>query len=118
MGVNLDLALDAPDTCWTQCPIRGRVSALIWSGARFADCRWPAELLARPTILGRSRGPVGGRCRSPWRKGAACRRSELVALTVADLVEGPDGYRVMIHHSKTDQEGVGQEIARLPDRSC
>ena len=41
----------------------------------------------------------------------AFRRSELVALTVSDLVEGGDGYRVTIRHSKTDQEGAGQEIA-------
>ena len=41
----------------------------------------------------------------------AFRRSELVALTVADLVEAPDGYRVMIRRSKTDQEGEGQEVA-------
>jgi hypothetical protein len=36
----------------------------------------------------------------------AFRRPELVALTVT-----PDGYRVMIRRSKTDQEGEGQEIA-------
>lgn len=41
----------------------------------------------------------------------AFRRSELVALTVADLVEAPDGFRVMIRKSKGDQEGAGQEIA-------
>jgi hypothetical protein len=41
----------------------------------------------------------------------AFRWSELVALTVADLVEVPDGYRVLIRRSKTDQEGQGQEIA-------
>jgi integrase len=41
----------------------------------------------------------------------AFRRSELVALTMADLVEAPDGYRVLIRHSKTDQEGQGQEVA-------
>lgn len=41
----------------------------------------------------------------------AFRRSELVALEVADLVEVPDGLRVTIRHSKTDQEGLGQEIA-------
>jgi len=41
----------------------------------------------------------------------AFRRSELVALTVSDLVEGVDGYRITIRHSKTDQEGAGQEIA-------
>jgi integrase len=41
----------------------------------------------------------------------AFRRSELVALTVADLVEVPAGLIVTIRRSKTDQEGQGQEIA-------
>jgi site-specific recombinase XerD len=41
----------------------------------------------------------------------AFRRSELVALTVADLVEAEGGMRVIIRRSKTDQEGRGQEIA-------
>ncbi len=41
----------------------------------------------------------------------AFRRSELVALEVADLGEVPDGLRVTIRRSKTDQEGLGQEIA-------
>ena len=41
----------------------------------------------------------------------AFRRSELVALQVADLAEVADGYRVTIRRSKTDQEGQGAEIA-------
>lgn len=41
----------------------------------------------------------------------AFRRSELVALEVADLAEVGDGLRVTIRRSKTDQEGAGQEIA-------
>jgi hypothetical protein len=41
----------------------------------------------------------------------AFRRSELVALAVADLIEVEGGFRVTIHRSKTDQEGQGQEIA-------
>jgi site-specific recombinase XerD len=41
----------------------------------------------------------------------ACRLSEVVALTVADLIEAPGGMRVVIRRSKTDQEGTGQEIA-------
>ena len=41
----------------------------------------------------------------------AFRRAELVALTVADLTEVPDGLRVLIRRSKTDQTGEGQEIA-------
>jgi site-specific recombinase XerD len=40
----------------------------------------------------------------------AFRRSELVALRVEDLAEVPDGYRVLIRKSKTDQTGEGQEI--------
>jgi len=41
----------------------------------------------------------------------AFRRSELMALNVADLVEHPEGLRVRIRKSKTDQEGAGTEIA-------
>jgi integrase len=41
----------------------------------------------------------------------AFRRSELVALDVADLEETDDGYRVTIRRSKTDQEGQGAVIA-------
>ena len=41
----------------------------------------------------------------------AFRRSELVALEVADLAETPDGLRVTIRRSKTDQEGQGAEVA-------
>ena len=41
----------------------------------------------------------------------AFRRSELVALDVADLVESPEGLRVRIRKGKTDQEGRGAEIA-------
>ena len=41
----------------------------------------------------------------------AFRRSELVALTVADLIDTQGGLRITIRKSKTDQEGAGQEIA-------
>lgn len=41
----------------------------------------------------------------------AFRRSELVALTVEDLTSVPEGVKVRIRKSKTDQEGTGQEIA-------
>jgi integrase len=41
----------------------------------------------------------------------AFRRSELVALQIEDLAFEPSGVRVQIRHSKTDQEGMGQEIA-------
>jgi integrase len=53
----------------------------------------------------------------------ALRRSELVALQVSDLEEVPDGYRLTIRRSKTDQTGEGAEIVippRPPDpaRGC
>ena len=54
---------------------------------------------------------IGTRDRALLGFAGAFRRSELVALTVADLTEHPDGYRVMIRQSKGDQEGQGQEIA-------
>jgi site-specific recombinase XerD len=41
----------------------------------------------------------------------AARRSELVALDVADIQECPEGLRITIRKSKTDQEGVGAVIA-------
>jgi site-specific recombinase XerD len=41
----------------------------------------------------------------------AFRRSELVALDVADLIEHPEGLRVRVRKSKTDQEGRGFEKA-------
>jgi len=43
--------------------------------------------------------------------GAALRRSELVALDLDDVVVQPEGLRVTIRKSKTDQEGEGQTVA-------
>ncbi|MEG9502907.1 MAG: hypothetical protein MIN69_13815, partial [Methylorubrum extorquens] len=43
--------------------------------------------------------------------GAALRRSELVALDHADVAVGPEGLRITIRRSKSDQEGKGQIIA-------
>jgi hypothetical protein len=44
-------------------------------------------------------------------------RSKLVALTVADLTDPPDGLRVLIRHSKTDQEGQGLRSPPMIGRS-
>jgi site-specific recombinase XerD len=41
----------------------------------------------------------------------AARRSELVALDAEDIEECPEGLRVRIRKSKTDQEGVGATVA-------
>lgn len=43
----------------------------------------------------------------------AFRRSELVGLHVEDLEETPEGLRVRIRRSKTDQEGAGQVVPVL-----
>lgn len=43
----------------------------------------------------------------------AFRRSELVALTVDDIERTPEGIKVTIRKSKTDQEGQGQIVAIL-----
>jgi site-specific recombinase XerD len=51
--------------------------------------------------------------------GGALRRSELVALDVADVTENETGLLVAIRHSKTDQEGEGATIAiALGDVAC
>ena len=39
------------------------------------------------------------------------RRSEIVALDVSDVVRAPEGLRVTIRRSKSDQEGIGATIA-------
>lgn len=41
----------------------------------------------------------------------AFRRSELVALDLADLEETEEGFKITIRRSKTDQEGLGETIA-------
>lgn len=49
------------------------------------------------------------------------RRSDLVALTVGDLSPSPDGIRIRIARSKTDQRGRGQELLVVyaqPPRPC
>lgn len=55
---------------------------------------------------------TGRRDRALLSLGFACalRRSELVALQVADLEVSGDGLRVTIRRSKTDQEGQGQVV--------
>jgi site-specific recombinase XerD len=50
--------------------------------------------------------------------GGAFRRSELVALDVADLEETDEGLRVTIRRSKTDQEGQGVTIAIVRGGAC
>jgi site-specific recombinase XerD len=49
------------------------------------------------------------------------RRSELVALRIEDVSPSPDGIRIRIARSKTDQHGTGQELLVVyaePPRPC
>jgi site-specific recombinase XerD len=46
----------------------------------------------------------------------AFRRSELASLDVADLAFSPDGLRVLLRRSKTDQEGAGRTVG-IPSSS-
>jgi site-specific recombinase XerD len=64
-------------------------------------------------VAGSGRGLPGKRDRALLLLGfaLAARRSELVALDVADLEERPEGLRVTIRRSKTDQEGAGAVVA-------
>jgi len=56
----------------------------------------------------------------------AFRRSELVALEVRDITDTDDGLRIVLRHSKTDQEGAGivkgipygREVETCPVRAC
>lgn len=43
---------------------------------------------------------------------AALRRSEIVALCVADITTYETGIELTIRHSKTDQEGAGRTVFR------
>jgi site-specific recombinase XerD len=64
-------------------------------------------------VAGSGRGLIGKRDRALLLLGfaLAARRSELVALDVADLEECPEGLCVTIRRSKTDQEGAGAVVA-------
>ena len=63
----------------------------------------PTPLPSEPVKAGGPTGLIGF--------AGAFRRSELVALDIADLEETEEGMRVAIRRSKTDQEGKGEIIA-------
>ena len=66
------------------------------------------------TIDGDKLADVRDRALVAFDMASALRRSELVALTVADLERVPDGLRVWVVRSKTDREGRSVVIA-VPD---
>ncbi len=75
---------------------------------------------ARAMMLSAPKGLKGLRDRALISLGfaGAFRRSELVALDVADLEETDDGFRVLLKRSKTDQEGKGEVIAVIRGGAC
>ena len=80
-------------------------------GARIKKAPATAECIGR-MVAQIPEGLAGKRDRALLLLGFACalRRSELVALDVADLEHVPDGLLVTIRRSKTDQEAVGATI--------
>jgi site-specific recombinase XerD len=63
------------------------------------------EQLSQPLAAARDRALVLIGCSGGFR------RSELVALNVADITETANGLELTLHHSKTDQEGAGAVVA-------
>jgi site-specific recombinase XerD len=76
--------------------------------------------MARAMALAAPAGLKGIRDRALLLLGfaGAFRRSELVALNVADLEESEDGLKITIRRSKTDQEGHGETIAIIRGGAC
>lgn len=66
------------------------------------------------SIKGDSMAAIRDRALIAFGMALAARRSELVALTVADVTFEAKGVRVLIRRSKTDQEGEGTTVA-VPD---
>jgi integrase len=66
----------------------------------------------RVMVTGQPDTPLGIRDRALLLIGfcGAFRRSELVALDLADIEWGPDGLAITIRRSKTDQEGQGRKV--------
>ncbi len=98
----------------------GTVVADVLSGARRTHGRPPRrKAAADAVVLTQVLAALAGedlravRDRAVLTFGMACclRRSELVALDVADLERVPEGLRVTIRRSKTDQEGQGAVVA-------
>jgi hypothetical protein len=71
-------------------------------------------------VLAAPAGLKGTRDRAPLLLGfaGAFRRSELVALNVADIEESEDGLKITIRRSKTDQEVHGETIAIIRGGVC
>ena len=90
----------------------------VWAGIRrvhgtAADQAAPISVpLLRRMVEAAPPGPAGARDRALLLVGfaAALRRSELVALDVADAEERDEGLAVTIRRSKTDQEGAGSQV--------
>lgn len=98
----------------------GTVIADVLAGIRRSHRAPPARKAAADSyvvhavlraIVGDTLADVRDRALVSFGMASALRRSELVALAVADLERVPDGLRVRVVRSKTDQEGRGVLIA-------
>lgn len=99
-------------------PVEDPEVEAVWAGIRHELGTAPqvaapiSVSLLRTMIAKLPSGARGDRDRALLLVGfaAALRRSELVALDVADVVPRPEGLVVNIRRSKTDQEGAGRKV--------
>ena len=102
------------------CGADGAVVAEVLAGIRRSREDAPDKKLAADadivmqllwSITGNSLAALRDRALIAFGMALAARRSELVALDMADLAWEPKGLRVTIRRSKTDQEGEGAVVA-------
>ncbi len=102
------------------CAEGGAIVAEVLAGIRRSRVDAPDRKLAADadvvmqllwSITGDSLAALRDRALIAFGMALAARRSELVALDVADLAWEPKGCRVTIRRSKTDQEGEGAVVA-------
>lgn len=106
-----------PDTKAARTAIKAlrRRRAEAGTGPRKAAAASVAELRRLVATTDKSSARLGARDRAVILLGFAgmLRRSEIAALTVADIEETPEGLVVTVRRSKTDQAGDGAEVAIL-----
>jgi hypothetical protein len=90
--------------------LRGNERHSLGHGAQAEGCRYCGPCARYARRLSRNRPREAGSCLLALGFSGAFRRSELVALRVGNLVEVPDGFRVLIRRSNTDQAGECHEI--------
>lgn len=85
--------------------VRGRATPGAKAPVVLAELQQLLQHLDRTTLAGKRDAAL--LLMAWW---SACRRSEVVALTVEDVVPAPGGLALRLRRSKTDQEGRGQVV--------